>query len=97
MTDINPIRRELLKNALVTIADNALVMVTRTARTANVKNSMDFSSAICDGAGSLAARDASAASMTPRSSPRTSAWKMMSRARFRALLRALTRQLTRPR
>lgn len=56
MTDINPIRRELLKNALVTIADNALVMVTRTARTANVKNSMDFSSAICDGAGTLAAQ-----------------------------------------
>ncbi|AYD04470.1 hydantoinase B/oxoprolinase family protein [Neorhizobium sp. NCHU2750] len=56
MTIINPIKRELLKNALVTIADNALVMVTRTARTANVKNSMDFSSAICDAAGSLAAQ-----------------------------------------
>lgn len=56
MTQINPIRRELLKNALVTIADNALVMVTRTARTANVKNSMDFSSAICNGAGVLAAQ-----------------------------------------
>ncbi|MFE3839424.1 hydantoinase B/oxoprolinase family protein [Pseudogemmobacter sonorensis] len=56
MTRINPIRRELLKNALVTIADNALVMVIRTARTANVKNSMDFSSAICDGAGNLAAQ-----------------------------------------
>lgn len=56
MTTINPIKRELLKNALVTIADNALVMVTRTARTANVKNSMDFSSAICDATGSLAAQ-----------------------------------------
>ncbi|TSJ60163.1 hydantoinase B/oxoprolinase family protein [Starkeya sp. 3C] len=56
MTEINPIRRELLKNALVTIADNALVMVTRTARTANVKNSMDFSSAICTAAGALAAQ-----------------------------------------
>lgn len=56
MTVINPIRRELLKNALVTIADNALVMVTRTARTANVKNSMDFSSAICNAAGALAAQ-----------------------------------------
>lgn len=56
MTVINPIRRELLKNALVTIADNALVMVTRTARTANVKNSMDFSSAICNAAGVLAAQ-----------------------------------------
>ncbi|MEW5421462.1 hydantoinase B/oxoprolinase family protein [Amorphus sp. 3PC139-8] len=56
MSDISPIRRELLKNALVTIADNALVMVTRTARTANVKNSMDFSAAICDGDGNLAAQ-----------------------------------------
>lgn len=56
MTNINPIKRELLKNALVTIADNALVMVTRTARTANVKNSMDFSSAICDANGALAAQ-----------------------------------------
>lgn len=56
MTTISPIKRELLKNALVTIADNALVMVTRTARTANVKNSMDFSSAICDAGGNLAAQ-----------------------------------------
>ncbi|GAA4325991.1 hydantoinase B/oxoprolinase family protein [Pigmentiphaga soli] len=52
-TKIDPIRRELLKNALVTIADNALVMVVRTARSANVKNSMDFSAAICDGEGRL--------------------------------------------
>jgi len=56
MSGVSPIQRELLKNALVTIADNALVMVTRTARTANVKNSMDFSAAICDGAGTLAAQ-----------------------------------------
>lgn len=53
---IDPIRRELLKNALVTIADNALVMVVRTARSANVKNSMDFSAAICDGQGRLVAQ-----------------------------------------
>jgi N-methylhydantoinase B len=56
MTRIDPVRRELLKNALVTVADNALVMVTRTARTANVKNSMDFSSAICDAEGQLVAQ-----------------------------------------
>ncbi len=56
MSRIDPVRRELLKNALVTIADNALVMVTRTARTANVKNSMDFSSAICDADGQLVAQ-----------------------------------------
>ncbi|MBB4302116.1 N-methylhydantoinase B [Rhodobium orientis] len=56
MSTISPIQRELLKNALVTISDNALVMVMRTARTANVKNSMDFSAAICDGTGNLAAQ-----------------------------------------
>ncbi|SEP84815.1 N-methylhydantoinase B [Faunimonas pinastri] len=56
MITIDPIRRELLKNALVTTADNALVMVTRTARTSNVKNSMDFSAAICDGEGQLVAQ-----------------------------------------
>lgn len=54
--NINPIKRELLKNSLVTIADNALVMVVRTARSANVKNSMDFSAAICDGQGRLVAQ-----------------------------------------
>lgn len=53
---IDPVRRELLKNALVTTADNALVMVTRTARTSNVKNSMDFSAAVCDGGGRLVAQ-----------------------------------------
>lgn len=56
MTIIDPVRRELLKNALITTADNALVMVTRTARTSNVKNSMDFSAAICDGRGRLVAQ-----------------------------------------
>lgn len=56
MMTIDPVRRELLKNALVTTADNALVMVTRTARTSNVKNSMDFSAAVCDGKGALVAQ-----------------------------------------
>ncbi|MCW2242109.1 hydantoinase B/oxoprolinase family protein [Azospirillum canadense] len=56
MITIDPVRRELLKNALVTTADNALVMVTRTARTSNVKNSMDFSAAVCDGRGRLVAQ-----------------------------------------
>lgn len=56
MITIDPVRRELLKNALVTTADNALVMVTRTARTSNVKNSMDFSAAVCDAQGRLVAQ-----------------------------------------
>ena len=53
---IDPIRRELLKNALVTISDNALVAVVRTARSSNVKHSMDFSAAIMDGHGQLIAQ-----------------------------------------
>lgn len=53
---IDPIRRELLKNALVTISDNALVAVVRTARSSNVKHSMDFSAAIMDGQGQLIAQ-----------------------------------------
>ncbi|HEV7821064.1 MAG TPA: hydantoinase B/oxoprolinase family protein, partial [Burkholderiales bacterium] len=53
---INPVKRELLNNALVTIADNAMVMIVRTARSANVKNSLDFSAAILDGGGQLVAQ-----------------------------------------
>jgi len=53
---IDPVRRELLKNALVTISDNMLVMVVRTARSTNVKNTMDFSACICDAAGQLVAQ-----------------------------------------
>ena len=53
---INPVRRELLMNALVTIAENMLVMIVRTARSANVKNSLDFSAAILDAQGRLVAQ-----------------------------------------
>src|SRR6185436_3142975 len=53
---IDPVRRELLKNALVTIADNMLVMVVRTARSTNIKNTMDFSAAILDADGELVAQ-----------------------------------------
>src|SRR6185436_4612589 len=53
---IDPVRRELLKNALVTIADNMLVMIVRTARSPNIKNTLDFSAAICDGEGQLIAQ-----------------------------------------
>lgn len=53
---IDPIKRELLKNALVTITDNMLVMIVRTARSSNVKNSMDFSAAILDAGGELVAQ-----------------------------------------
>ena len=53
---INPVKRELLNNALVTIADNVMVMIVRTARSANVKNSLDFSAAILDADGQLVAQ-----------------------------------------
>lgn len=53
---INPVRRELLNNALVTIADNIMVMIVRTARSANVKNSLDFSAAVLDADGQLVAQ-----------------------------------------
>lgn len=55
-TTIDPVKRELLKNALVTITDNMLVMIVRTARSANVRNSMDFSAAILDADGALVAQ-----------------------------------------
>ena len=54
--NVNPVKRELLKNALVTITDNVLVMIVRTARSSNIKNSMDFSAAILDADGQLAAQ-----------------------------------------
>lgn len=50
---VDPIRLELIKNALVSICDNMMVAVVRTARSTNIKNSMDFSATICDGQGQL--------------------------------------------
>jgi len=53
---IDPIKRELIKNGLVTICDNMLVMIVRTARSTNIKNTMDFSATICDADGQLVAQ-----------------------------------------
>lgn len=53
---IDPIRRELIRNALVTIADNMVVRVIRTARSTLVKNNMDFSSSVCDADGEMVAQ-----------------------------------------
>ncbi len=52
----SPIKRELIKNSLTTIADNMLVSVIRTSRSTVVKNNLDFSAAICDSAGDLVAQ-----------------------------------------
>ena len=49
----DPITQELIKNALATIADNMVVTVVRTARSQVVKQSMDFSTAICDTQGQM--------------------------------------------
>ena len=49
----DPITQELIKNALATIADNMVVTVVRTARSQVVKQSMDFSTAICDMQGQM--------------------------------------------
>jgi N-methylhydantoinase B len=54
--NIDPIRRELVKNALVTIADNIMLAVVRTARSTVVKNNMDFSASVCDAEGRMIAQ-----------------------------------------
>lgn len=53
---VNPIKRELIRNALVTIADNMIVTVIRTSRSIVVKNNLDFSSCVCDADGQLVAQ-----------------------------------------
>ena len=56
MTALNPITRELIRNALVTIADNMLVTVIRTSRSTVVKVNLDFSASICDAQGQMVAQ-----------------------------------------
>ena len=55
-TNIDPIKRELIKNALVSVADNIMLAVVRTARSTVVKNNMDFSACICDTNGQMVAQ-----------------------------------------
>ncbi len=54
--NVDPVRLELLKNAMVSICDNMLGLVVRTARSTNIKNTMDFSATICDAEGQLVAQ-----------------------------------------
>lgn len=54
--NIDPVRRELIKNALVTIADNMIASVIRTSRSIVVKNNLDFSSSILDADGRMVAQ-----------------------------------------
>ena len=53
---IDPVKRELVKNALISICDSMLVTIVRTARSTNIKNTMDFSGALCDAGGRLVAQ-----------------------------------------
>ncbi len=52
----DPLAFELIKNALAGIADSMAVTVVRTARSFVVKQSMDFSTALCDASGELVAQ-----------------------------------------
>jgi len=53
---IDPIRLEVLKNAFDTIADEMALMLMRTAQSPIVRDSMDFSTAICDREGQTLAQ-----------------------------------------
>ena len=56
MTPIDPVRLELVKNALGMISDNLMVSVLRTSRSTLVKANMDFSASICDAHGTMVAQ-----------------------------------------
>lgn len=56
MTRPDPVKRELIRNALETVADNMMLAVVRTARSSVIKNNMDFSASICDASGELVAQ-----------------------------------------
>ena len=53
---IDPIRLELIKNALVMVSDNMMVSVLRTSRSTLIKSNMDFSASILDGDGNMVAQ-----------------------------------------
>ena len=52
----DPIAFELFKNALVAIADEMALTITRTTYSGVLKDNMDFSTAFCDGGGRLIAQ-----------------------------------------
>lgn len=55
-TTFGPIELELFKNALESIVDEMALTVVRTAYSTNLKNSMDFSTGLCDTHGALIAQ-----------------------------------------
>ena len=56
MPAYNSIELELLKNALESVVDEMALTVVRTAYSTNLKNSMDFSTGLCDPEGALVAQ-----------------------------------------
>jgi N-methylhydantoinase B len=53
---IDPVTRELFKHATAALVDEMAVAIVRTARSTNLKNSMDLSAALCDPQGRLIAQ-----------------------------------------
>ncbi|GGF47480.1 N-methylhydantoinase B [Azorhizobium oxalatiphilum] len=56
MREIDPVRLEVLKNAFDTIADEMALMLMRAAHSPIVRDSMDFSTALCDTQGQTLAQ-----------------------------------------
>ncbi|MEX2615793.1 MAG: hydantoinase B/oxoprolinase family protein [Alphaproteobacteria bacterium] len=54
--DVDPVKLELVKNALEMISDNMMVSVIRTSRSSLVRNNLDFSGSICDPDGTMVAQ-----------------------------------------
>jgi N-methylhydantoinase B len=54
--DLGAITRELIRNALESIADQMCLTIVRTAHSEIVKSAMDFSTALCDGRGRIIAQ-----------------------------------------
>jgi N-methylhydantoinase B len=55
-TDIDPITLDVIKNALDCIADELALIIMRSSYSAIVRDTMDYSTAICDRQGRLSAQ-----------------------------------------
>jgi len=56
MAPLDPLTREVLRNALLSVADTMAVTIVRTGRSAIIKDGMDFSTALFNGAGEQVAQ-----------------------------------------
>src|SRR5688572_32754194 len=53
---LDPVTRELVRNALDALVDEMALTLVRTAYSSNLKNSLDLSAAVCDAGGRLVAQ-----------------------------------------